>query len=83
MREARRIARKPVWVTELDWTGGDDRYSARELRRFARGFRGPTYWYHLQDSRRAPRAFAKRGLFTEKGKPKQIWKELLRTRAPL
>lgn len=50
IREARRIARKPVWVTELGWTGGSERWAARELRRFIRRFHGPTYWYHLRDN---------------------------------
>src|SRR3954453_23157667 len=82
VREAPRIARKPIWVTELDWTGGGERYKARQLHRFVRGFRGPTWWYHLQDSKAAPRSFGDDGLFTSAGRPKPIWTELLRGRAP-
>jgi hypothetical protein len=82
VREARRIARKPVWVTELDWTGGGERYKARELRRFVRRFHGATYWYHLQDSKDAPRSYGDDGLFTSSWEPKPIWAELLRGRAP-
>lgn len=82
IREARRIARKPIWVTELDWTGGDANYAARELGRFIRRFHGPTYWYHLQDSRRAPSSYGSDGLFTDRWTPKPAWKELLKGRAP-
>jgi hypothetical protein len=82
VREARRIARKPTWVTELDWTGGGERYKATELRRFVRGFHGPTWWYHLQDSKSAPRSYGDDGLFTSRWQPKPIWSALLRGRAP-
>jgi hypothetical protein len=70
VREAGLIARKPVWVTELDWTGGGERYQARELRQFVRRFHGPIWWYHL------------RGLFAPSWRPKPIWRELLRGRTP-
>jgi hypothetical protein len=83
IQDAHRIARKPIWVTELDWTGGDDAYAARELHRFIRGFHGPTFWYHLRDSRSAPSSYGDDGLFTEHWKPKRVWRELLKGRAPL
>jgi hypothetical protein len=82
VREARRISRKPVWVTELDWIRGDAAYAARELRRFIAGFHGPTFWYHLRDDRRVPASFGRDGLFTEHWKPKPAWKELLKGRTP-
>jgi hypothetical protein len=82
IREARAIARKPIWATELGWTGGNDRWVATELRRFVRGFHGPTFWYHLHDNPNAARAYANDGLFTEAWKPKPVWNELLRGRAP-
>jgi hypothetical protein len=80
VREARRVARKPVWVTELDWTRGGPAYAATELRRFIHGYHGPTYWYHLQDSRQAPASYGRDGLFTEAWRPKPVWKELLKGR---
>jgi hypothetical protein len=82
VHEARAIARKPIWVTELDWTGGGERYKARELGRFVRRFHGPTWWYHLQDSKYAPRSYGDDGLFTSSWKPKPIWGQLLRGRTP-
>jgi len=82
IREARRIAGKPIWVTELDWTGGGDRWAATELRRFVRGFHGPTYWYHLRDNPYVPRSYGSDGLFTQSWKPKPVWNELLRGRTP-
>jgi hypothetical protein len=80
VRDARAVAHKPVWVTELDWTRGGERQVATELRRFAREFRGPTYWYHLHDDPAAPRSYANDGLFTQSWRPKRVWKELLRAR---
>lgn len=80
VRQARRTARKPVWVTELDWTGGSAAYAANQLRRFIRGFRGPIFWYHLQDSGTAPSSYGGDGLFTESWKPKPAWRELLKGR---
>ena len=82
IREARRIAGKPIWVTELDWTGGGDRWAATELRQFVRAFHGPTYWYHLRDNPYVPRSYGSDGLFTQSWKPKPVWNELLRGRTP-
>lgn len=81
VREAHRIARKPIWVTELDWTGGGNDYAARQLHEFIRGFHGPIFWYHLRDSSSAPSSYGRDGLFTEQWRPKPVWKELLKGRS--
>jgi hypothetical protein len=82
VREARNIADTPIWVTELGWTGGGDRWAATELGRFLRGFHGPTFWYHLHDDPSAPSSYANNGLFTQSWKPKPVWRALLSGRVP-